>query len=965
MSDFKQRLSDLRFNPMLMQNLILDELEAQTSGQGSYDVPDASNPFVFLMEASVLNASMNVSEGEALLRRLYPRMALTSDELYLHMADDDYIGRFSSPSWTTFDFYIGKDEVLAKAVATDVSGVRKLVIPRLTNVVVAGVTFTMQYPIEIRIMSHGGIQVVYGTDQTSPIQVLESNMVDWDMVTLNRENLLLLRVPMGQFAVTTHNETLNAAAGFDVDYSFQDHFYFARAYLADGRGGWTEIRTTHTDQVYDPTNPTAVLQVKGSSLNVKVPLVYFSQGLMTDEIRIDIYTTKGKLEMDLGSYQAAQFVTQFNAIDDDRTYVSPLNTFTRFQALNLNRVNGGSGAVSFEELRNQVIHNTLGTSQTPITHAQLGTVLQSRGFGVVTNIDNITNRQFLASRKLPAPANKSVAGGIGCVMGQLQLTLAQWVGSAHVLDNGDRLTVKPSALYEFVNGVIQPVPDAEITRLLSFGPDALTRQVNGRRFLYSPLHYVFDTSNKGFDVRPYYLDRPEVVRKVFVDENDTAQYQASIARQQFERIEGGYRLTVTVVSGDQFKALNDANVVLQLGYRPVGENNYASLNGTLVGKEDNERVYQFDLLTNFDLDAANNLRTTNLSMYDLAQRDFRSELEHDFDLSFIVVDLTTPGYRPTLMDNQVQRHLLPDEYMVLARERLRLRFGYALTNLWRRNRSLISSASYRQYAQDVPWLYESTVYKRDSNGQIVLGYDAEGNITYEVEHQAGDPVLDAEGNPTFRYLKGDVVLDANGQPELISPRQILREFTLFLLDGCYYFATDGEATAYRDDVPMQVVNWLRNDIGAIKQQLLEQSELYLHPTTTLGDTVAVVREGLKSTLALDQHFYVNYYLTDTAYGNASLREALTASTREIVNELLGRETVAVSDIVSRLKANAGEDVINIEAGGLGGDNNFTVVSITDKAVRLALRKRLTVLSNQFLAVQDDLDINFMRHSVAR
>lgn len=963
MSNFKDRLSDVRFNPMLMQNLMLDELQSQVSGEGDYDIPDASHPFVFLMEGAVLNANMNVVEGEALLRRLYPSMAIDTEELYLHMADRDYIGRFATPAWTTFDIYLSFDEVLSKALPVPDSDVRKLVIPRLTRFRVADTTFTMQYPIEIRIMSHGGLQVMYDGTDTSPVQTLESNMVDWDVLRLNRDRLLVLHVPAGQFAVTTFTESVNAASAFDADFGFSDQFYVARVYLSDGGQNWREIRTTHTDQVYDPTDVTAVLQVHDGILNVKIPLIYFTQGLVNGEVRVDVYSTKGPIDLDLGGYQASQFEMTLNAIDDNSSFVSPLNTFNQIQCLNGNRVTGGSRAVDFTTLRQQVINNTLGVSRVPITHAQLSTELESRGYSVVTNIDNITNRQFLATRRLPAPESSSVSGGMGCTMGQLQLKIEDIALSDHTYDNGERLTIKPSMLYRYVDGKIEVVRDSVIRDVMAMSPDALTRHVNNERYLFTPFHYVLDVTDNQFDVRPYYLDAPTIMRKVFVEENDTAQIQVGIDTYDIVRIDEGYRITVKLKSGDRFKSISDDDIVVQMGYQPNGENSYASINGTFIGTEDKERLYQFDIYTRMDLDKDHGLHTTNLSMFDEVQTDFATPLEHDFDFTFIALNQDLRNYREGDLDLIVQTHLLPEGFMAISRERLRVHFGQELTQLWRRNRSLISSYAYKRHEENIPYTYDAPVYERDENGQIILGTDVDGNITYNILHAKGDVKVDEDGNPVYRYLKGDVVLNANGEPELIGPRKIVREFVLMLLDGVYYFVNDRESTDYRQAVPQTIVGWINNDVGLIEQRLLEQSELYLYPTVTLGDTTATVREGLKSTLSLDQHFYVNYYLTDTAYGNVGLREALTESTREIVNEMLGRRTVAVSDIIARLKANAGEDVISIEAGGLGGDNDFSTVSIEDDAVRLALRRRLIVLANQFLAAQDDIDISFLRHTV--
>lgn len=965
MSEYQTKIALARFNPGLMQDIALNELEAQLNGDGTYDVPNASMPFVYALECSTLNTAMYCSEGEALLRKLYPAMALTVDELYPHMSDDDYIGRFAAPAFTTFELYISQDELLTKAVPVGDSGMRKLLIPRFTKFMVAGQTYTMQFPIELRVMAHGGISIVYDADVTSPIQTLETNLVDWKPVNFGGERLLLLRIPVGQFEITTNTEVLSAAVPFDDTYTFTDQFYHARVYIKGPSGLWQEIRTTHSDQVYDPLVLTAVLKVSNNKMYLRIPVVYKTQGMAQGEIRVDIYTTKGAIDIDLGSYDDSQYTMDMISLDDDSTYVSPLNTFNRRQVLNPNRVTGGANAVLFEDLRASVLDGTLGASRTPITNVQLSSDLSKRGYAMVTNIDNITNRQFLASRRLSAPDNGATISGAGCVMGLLQVSMDEVALSSHVMDNGPRMTVLPSMLYAYRNGKINLVTDAQIDALNNSTAEAKARAVIDTRFLYTPLHYVFDTTLNAFDMRPYYLDQPVITRKTFVGENDSAQLQAGIAAQGIERIDKGWRITVVLKSSGAFKAIDDDLIVLQLGYRPVGENMYASVNGVLAGMNELERQYTFDIETNYDIDATGQLYTTNLSMYDAEQHDYSCNLTHDFDISIIVTDSITPGYAAGDLDSQVQPHLLPVEFMVLQRERLNVTLGYDMTNLWRRNRTVLSEESYETWAENVQYFYEETIYKRDVNGQIIITKNADNTYTYAVEHAKGDPVLDADGKVIYRYLRGDVKLDANQRPVLKTPRKLLREVTMLMVDGIYYFATEESSVAYRDTVPMELVGWLQNDVALINKLLLEQSHLYLYPTATYGDTTATIKEGVTATIPIDQSFWVDYYMTETAFKNASIRAGILASTKALVADTLGRSTISVSDIVSRLRLSAGDDVIGIEAGGLGGTENYPLLTIKDTAVRLGLRKKLTVLANQTLLVEDDIKINFKNHNAAQ
>jgi hypothetical protein len=349
-------------------------------------------------------------------------------------------------------------------------------------------------------------------------------------------------------------------------------------------------------------------------------------------------------------------------------------------------------------------------------------------------------------------------------------------------------------------------------------------------------------------------------------------------------------------------------------------------------------------------------------MFDTTQRTHYCPLETHFDISFIVLNQPSTFYRKGELDLMVSTHLLPEEFQVIARERLNIYLGYALENLWRRNRSVISENSYERYQEDIPWRYEQTIVKTDEDGNPVFEENEEGVLDVVVLHNRGDIVYNDDGSVRYRYTAGSQILDENGKPVLKEPRKLLREFTLLLLDGLYYFVTDQTSVEYRETVPQQIVDWLRYDVSLIGERLLEQSDIFFYPLATFGDTTATVRQGQSSSLVLNQQMFVNYYLTDNAFRNEDLKEDIKRSTRRTVAELLQRRTVSISGLIRRLEGDVGEACLAVEAGGIGGVNDFTLVTINDDAARLALGKRAVVLPNQLIAVQDDIDVEFLRHS---
>lgn len=331
-SDLTQLIEDAKLNPMAVQKAGIEFLEKVRGGE--VEIVDASNAFVYLGEfASTL--FVNAIRGTAILgQRTYPELGLTRKDLYHHMASVDYIDTFASPSRATLAFCFNKAELISKSVPTGNAGMRKLVLGRNTQVMAGGIPFTFEYPIEIRVLSHGGLQIVYDNSRPSPLSALEDNNVAWstENYTTDREDYIKIDVPVSQMEQKRFTTALSASKVFNKSYPFNDQFYYCRVYTSNDAGGWDEIKTTHSDQVFNPLTPTAVLQVLDNNLlNVSIPQVYYSTGLVTRSLRVDIFTTKGPLELALNTYTADQFVPTWRDLDKDDggLYTAPVNTLVK------------------------------------------------------------------------------------------------------------------------------------------------------------------------------------------------------------------------------------------------------------------------------------------------------------------------------------------------------------------------------------------------------------------------------------------------------------------------------------------------------------------------------------------------------------------------------------------------------------------------------------------------------------
>lgn len=973
-----QELTDkfviLRANPTAMCRLALNALE--DASNGTIQLVNATNPLMFLLESAASMASAGMLQDEAVVRKLYSSNAITEEELYLHMSDKDYLNRFASPARVNFTLLMSLDEIKARAVLlTDGSGVRKLTIPRHTEISIGGMAFTLQHPIDIRVLTTDGLSIHYDTSVVTPLYDLETNTVDWAYGSYAGIKFIRMTIPFYQMSILSQIAQLNNLTGLYKEYLFADKFYYCRAFTKNTLDTvWTEITTTHTEQVYDPAVATVALKVLNGKLGVKVPQIYFNNGLIKDSLRLDIYTTKGALDVDLSSYAAGSYSIRWNDYDsvNDSVYIAPLSVFSGLDVITETAVTGGSNGVTLNTLREQVITNGLNNPSLPITKDQLVSSLSAAGYKVVTNIDNVTDRQFIALRGLPRPSNKLTTSGAGVSIRLLQSSLVDLVQYSTVKNHGERVTILPSTLFKDVEGVITVVTDTERNSLLSYtntAPDVLANSVNNAKYYYTPFYYVLDISNNLFDVRAYRLDTPAITERDFVAENTPLLVEASSKLQTVILHPSGlgYQLLIEANTNETFKAFDVDQIFLQLSFVPPGTNVRNFITGTLVspldsqtGKPANGRyIYSFDLLTDFDVN--------NLNQLVLSDSHAAINLSTRFDLSYIIKNHLPVGATTSDIDAYVNASILPGysstaTYIGATHEQVVIKFGNRLDKLWTRGRTVVSENKYAKYSANIPAVYTENVHERDSTGNIKLVWNpSTSDYTVNLLHSIGDPVLDSLGQPVYKHKAGDIMLDNNGNPILLGGLQgLVRQVDLFLLDGRYYFATDSSTLSYKQEIGNLVEDWCVNDLSFLSNRLLERSELFYYPKITSGLVEVIVNANETAKINSDQTFRVVYYVNASVYNNDILRESIVSKTAAVIDDALKATTITVSDITGNLRSGLGDDVISVELYGLA-DGKYNTFTLKGDRVQPTIGKRLVVLSNQTLAVQDAIAVEFIKH----
>lgn len=995
-SVFKANIEGVIGNPAAMQRICLSQLEAMYNGE--IDIVDPSNPFIFLMEASTLLSSVAIEQNAINNRKQYPSVAVSEDEIYLHMSDEDYIDRFAKPSMAKFTILLNLDEIVAKIDAlplinpnTNGNMDRKLVIPRHSEFTIAEHKFTMQYPIEIRKLSHGGLQIVYDVESVSPILTLESNLVKWFTTRIDGNNFIAIETPIQQIEIKEFKAPLNISAGFIKTYLLPDKYYYCRAFLSTNQDNvWEEIKTTHSDQIFDPTKPTLLLKVFSDSLKVEMPTIYFTSGLVNNrELRIDIYTTKGPVELILSSYVSNQYQIKWKDWDnqDKGIYSSPLNTVKSLAVYSVDTVSGGGNAISFSQLRERVIENAVGAPDTPITNTQIVTTLDNAGFSVVKNLDNITDRQFLATREIPNAAT-ALAGvtdisllanvsdsPIATAISTVQATIDELVLLNNVFDNTSRITIASNTLFEDINGVVKPVTNDALVSLNALPKEILIDTVNTSRYSYVPFHYVLDTNNDNFALRPYYLDKPLAIAKQFLDENEDLGLEISIGKYSIEKIATGYRIYLVTASGTNLKEFHETNpndIHLQVSFRPSGNTSRGYLDATIKDPEliygtgqtvvpEGEILYEVLLETNYDIDSNDDLYLNNFYVNEIL-RDSPTALTIEMDFIIYVTNFVTTAPDVDL-DRDVVDWFSVGSIRGVVKERITFELGKSLEYLWSNCRTLLSPEAYLRYTVNVPKIYTEDVYEMDPVTGLKKMTIVDGAITFNKLHSVGDPYLDELLEPIYDHLIGDIVVDIDGNPVPVDQRKVTRQIDLCFFDGTYYFVTESTNKLYKEQVPSIIVSWLENDLTYINSRLLERTSVFFYPKTTFGTAKIIIENGVIVSTYSEQSFTVKAYVDGNIYESDSIKNSIRNTIVDTLATALKGSVVSLTDVQFNIKTILGNLVKGVELSGFGENKNISTFTVYDDTIRASIKKTLLLLSESNISIKDDVNVEFIRHEL--
>lgn len=988
--DFDE-LKRISNNPSRAIATIFNDIESSFD-EGFGTLNGSGHPFSYMVDLVVGTQFGFISRLGDTEAKTYPVHARNINDLAKVMADEDWYGVFGTPSETTVRFIISEESLDRFAIPFDntegnlENSYRKLVIPADTRITIADIPFLVENPVEIRVIDHGGYQVVYDSARQSPLKPLSSNIPDVDYLNIDRRQYLSIHLPVRQVLITEFpNRPVNPSSGFREQIQFTDTLYAVRAFLTpEGSNERSEIAVVYNNDIYDPNFPTLTIDLEDTngttdlghgSFTASLPSVYMQNGLAIGRLSILVYTTKGAYYRDLTTLRAQYHQAEYYNYNNDKgklnRYEAPFRTIDDVMIDSLDPITGGANALTFPELKSRQIYGHR-RRLIPVSNTDVSQFLLANGYSSVKSIDQVTSRLYRVTKNLPLQEDKlfqddSVSrfnSAIGTHVGSLTASLEDIIGTGWGIDNGHRVTILARSVFDITQQTPYLVNKLDYDVLMGLSNQGKIDSLNGKTMCYNPFAYVIDTTQSRVACRIYRLAQPAIKYQTFRFENVKLGVQVGIGIINITASPTGYKIEIQTKSDDSYKQIDDSLVGIQLSLTPTGTTSPATMRAIYQGRtQEGERRFMFDLPSRFDVDSNDQIDIGGLNQFG------RPQLSTAIDLSTIANFIFTySGNNLQLLspsDLRIDQALFNTTTISMIETDYTLELGRQLKSMYTRIRPITGLAQYEKYNANVPAVYEETEYEYETvivNGKPMqqLKLDPKTKLPI-ITHKKGEQIYTDKGNPVWKYLKGQTVYDEDGKPVLLAPRKMLYYWDFIGFDFNYMVSQDEYDTDYMNRVENFFVDEVVAQLDEFNKITLDETKLVFKPRSTMGYTRCIINEAVERFLKTDLSFSVIYSLTREGLRSQNLKDNLTTTTHRILNELLRKDTVSISTAITELKTAGGSDVIDVKVTSTAGTSNIDIITNVDTTNGFSVRKTIEQTADRYLSIKEDIDIQYKRH----
>lgn len=943
--DELKNLALYKYHPNGILNVSLNRLQDMLDGR--VEITDPSNPFTYLLETSCLNTAFAVQEYTLLTRKLYPRLANDENDLYLHMSDLDYLGRFSEPAIANVKFNILFNDFKNKAYYDPIQKEYILKLPRHLKLTIDNYIFTLTSAVIIRLTENGVIDIKFENQDFNNIFPVETNYINFNIFKVNQEETYInFDIKLPEIDIEAVEIPVEKSKLFKNKLTFNPNrqFYYFRAfYMKDGK--WNEMIVTHTDQIYDVYTPTCIVKVlnEDKELEYYIPPVYINTGNLGTKVKFLIYTSNGSININFNDYKIGDFNTEYNSVFPEEEldkYTQPLQLISKVIYI-ADEVIDGKNAMTFTELKKNVIDNSIGDRKLPITTKQLEFESQQNNFKLVKNVDVLNKRVYLLECGLPNAKTRYPISKFNLDIMEYKTKVSTMIsGKNGVKRITDFVTIIPEkTIFKSTEDGLYLLDSIEYTQLVSLSGLDLTTEVNNNKYVSVFYHYILDTSGNETKLRAYDITSPFIKQINFKEFNSTARVGINTTNTNIYRNATGFTIDILSNLKKYVNTITEINVKPYIVYRDNDDSKFY-LEGRLYTMNGENPIYRFELNSDYYIDSDNRIHVSNFKDTNDSYTNISLDINSDLEIVY-VSDVVPMNYVSSEMDEYIFNSYLSVGRCVVTLEELKVVFGYHLERLYTQVHTSTTVFDYQTWEEDVPMRYTSNVY--DENNGIV--------------HMVGDLVFNDTGEQVFKYRIGDVKVDENNKPLLIHSDDVERYLNLLFIDYKVTLSNKSIIKDYRDYLRSFLTEKIVENAVRIQDQLIDNSHSFVVVPKNIG-TIRIKTPTMNTYINSMQSFKVNVYVNNRIYNDIDTRDSIVYT---IINEIddylynnvLLSKTEALNILYEKLK-----EFVNSISIEKFTELDEEYIEILDSNARISLNKILVSESDGY-NLNDDILVNFL------
>lgn len=936
----RNEIESLIYDPARIQSRILNFIEESTNGD--FVVADATNPFTMLLESAITTSSAAALECNRLLRKKYPSLALTKDELIHHLSDDELANMFAVPAETTILFYINVVDMRMHGFRPADQNYWELKIPIGTTVTILDTKLTLLNTISIKLYDNAAISVEqFVNDNDFAIEdlgILPSQLVTDE----NGVPFIQFGTRVKQTSMKTYTPSISTSQGFRQKYKLTDQFAYIEVFSVTGNK-YYKLDIAYNEEYINPSKPTAYVSFTNGEVLVKIPDVYLTNGMIGKSLIINVYETKGKMYLPIKEFMFDQYVLSYGDTGADL----PSSRITQVAVkVNSNGViDGGSNGLTDTELRESIIYNSTGDVDLPITDWHLSRMTQVQGYEVFKQQDVITNRLYSACKNISKINQEAIKANQDLYFNTANILLRDALNSNTVEDYKDTFVIMSNTLFKEQNSIVTLVSNEERKLLNGLSNAGKIARMANTKYFYTPFYYVIKKADGYTYSNVYHLDTPEILTNRIVNKNVAISPSVNIKARDIIRLTNkSYKLACTLTGNAEYDEIEKEKIKILVGI-PLKGDVQAYVEMTYNSVKDQ---YEVELQHNLDIDDDNYMTLTNGRSL-LADKRFNL----DCTLNFYIYT-TDPNITSNLPFLEDEVDIKDQKYVVFTKETMKINFGKKLDYIWSRLNNTYTDRKYISYEENIYKTYATDVYEKDPvTGSMFFVVD--GRVEVRKIHNAGEYVLDDNGNKIIEHKAGDIVLNENNEPTIDVYSGLNRFIDIAMLEAEFRYTTN---LAYRNYARLtldRILEYILVDMPVFNSKLIENTSILYKSYKTCAPINIIINHN-KTTMSYKLKPEVTLYSTSTtAYTVEEINE-FRDRIGLIIDNYLNNSTIRLSELKTEIMSSLGNSIAGVKIANID-ENDSEVIVCKDKINRFSLNKKLVLNDFDELIVVYDVTVN--------